>query len=52
MISVRTGYKFNYDEEGISFGFGYKQKMFRLDYAYGYFGEFDMVNRVSLGITF
>lgn len=51
---VRGGYKFNYDEEGLSAGLGVKTGLssFRLsaDYAYTAFGDFGQVHRISFGI--
>lgn len=56
MVALRSGYKFNYDEEGISFGFGLNYKIegfnLKLDYAYTDFGAFDNVNRISFGTSF
>jgi hypothetical protein len=56
MFAVRAGYKFNYDEEGISAGVGFKYNVsgldMRLDYAYTDFGVFDPVNRISVGFAF
>jgi hypothetical protein len=56
MVAVRTGYKFNYDEEGISFGAGLKYNVsglnLKLDYAYSNFGVFESVNRISIGASF
>ena len=51
-IFLRTGYKFNFDEEGVTFGFGLKKGGFRLDYSYGDFGVyFDAVHRFTLGFA-
>jgi hypothetical protein len=56
MVALRTGYKFNYDEEGFSFGVGAKVNVggldLKLDYAYTDFGVFDNVNRISFGASF
>ena len=56
MIALRTGYKFNYDEEGYSFGVGAKLNVsglnLKFDYAYTDFGIFDNVNRISFGASF
>jgi len=55
MLFVRAGYKFNYDEEGLTAGIGL-DKMFgnigiKFDYAYGSFGDFfGEVHRISWGI--
>ena len=52
MMTVRTGYKFNYDEEGLTFGVGFNFGGLKLDYAYGDFGVFNVMNRISLGMAF
>ncbi len=38
-LSLRAGYKVNFDEEGLTFGAGLNVKNFRLDYAYNDFGS-------------
>lgn len=59
MMALRAGYKFNYDEEGLTAGVGFKTPPIagmdwsvKFDYAYSNFGVFDTVNRFSLGISF
>jgi len=52
VLKLRTGYKFNYDEEGLCAGCGIHTAGIKLDYAYSAFGAFDLVNRISLGIAF
>ena len=56
MIAVRSGYKFNYDEEGLTAGVGFKVNIvgmdIKLDYAYSDLGIFDTVSRVSFGLSF
>ncbi len=52
MIALRGGYKFNYDEEGLTLGVGIRAGGIKLDYAYCEFGTFNFVNRVSLGVLF
>lgn len=56
MLFLRTGYKFNYDEEGFTAGvgvnYGIQNLSLRVDYAYSAFGIFDSVHRFSLGVTF
>ncbi len=52
ILSVRAGYKFRYDEESFSAGFGVKKYFgnvgVRLDYAYSNFGKFfGSVHRLS-----
>lgn len=55
MLAVRAGYKFNYDLESYSVGFGFKRNIsgviFKLDYSYSDLGAFDSVNRISLGFS-
>jgi hypothetical protein len=56
-IALRGGYKFNYDEEGLTAGAGINYSMsgfgLLLDYAYGSFGDaFGSVHRFSVGLTF
>jgi hypothetical protein len=51
-LRLRAGYKFNYDEEGLCAGCGIHTTGIKLDYAYSSFGAFDLVNRISLGISF
>ena len=58
MFFVRTGYKFNYDEEGFTAGVGVDVPIgaagaLRADYAYSDFGDFfDAVNRITVGFKF
>lgn len=56
MLSLRGGYKMNFDEEGLTGGVGFKTELsgIRLDLGYSYsdFGVFDMVNRISVGVAF
>jgi len=54
MIALRAGYKFNYDEDNLSFGVGLKEKRtgIKVDYAYNPFGDFDAVHRISVGVGF
>jgi len=56
MVALRAGYKFNYDLEGISLGFGFKKSIsgldVKLDYSYSDVDIFDAVNRISLGVSF
>jgi len=55
MVALRASYKFNYDLEGFSVGFGFERNISRLDvkldYAYSDPGVFNKVNRISLGIS-
>ncbi|MBN2090426.1 PorV/PorQ family protein [candidate division KSB1 bacterium] len=51
-IFLRSGYKINYDEEGVTLGLGVQKSLFRFDYSYSDFGEFfDSVHRFSLGFS-
>jgi hypothetical protein len=56
MVSLRAGYKYNYDEEGLTLGAGLKYKLSsvqaHLDYAYAAGNVFNAVNRFSLGFSF
>jgi len=49
-LFLRGGYKINFDEEGLTYGFGVKYGNFRLDYAYDRFGDtLPAVHRLSIG---
>lgn len=49
---LRSGYKFNYDSESFTAGFGLKYSNYRFDYSFANFGEFlDSVHRFSVGIN-
>jgi len=55
MFFLRSGYKFNYDEEGVSAGLGVYLKTggygLRADYSYSAFGDFfGSANRLSMSI--
>ncbi len=56
MISLRGGYKFNYDTEGLSAGVGLQKEIgtMKVDVGYSYseFEYFDAVNRISFGFSF
>lgn len=56
MFALRAGYKFNYDEEGLTGGVGFKVNVgglgVNVGYAYSDFGVFDAVNRFSIGLSF
>lgn len=56
MIFVRGGYKFNYDEEGLTAGVGLQSNYGGYDvnigYAYSAFGVFNAVNRFELNLGF
>jgi opacity protein-like surface antigen len=54
---LRAGYKFNYEEEGLGLGGGFKTNVTKntelsIDYAWVSFGRFDSVHRFSAGIAF
>lgn len=55
-FSLRTGYLFPSDEQGISFGAGINQKMgaigLNVDYSYTTFGIFNNVNRFTVQFLF
>ena len=51
-VALRGGYKFNYDEESITFGGGIKIMGVKVDYAYSALKTFDSVNRFSIGYSF
>jgi hypothetical protein len=51
-LMLRLGYKFNYDEEGLCAGVGVHYKGVKIDYSYCELGMFDLVNRVSCGVSF
>jgi hypothetical protein len=54
LIIARGGYRFNYDEEGLTLGGGLqlKTRSFNVNFNYSYwsFGVFDSVNMISMGI--
>ena len=56
MIMARAGYKFNYDEEGLTFGAGLNLNVGSanviFDYGYVDFGHLDFVQMFSLGLAF
>lgn len=56
LIALRAGYKSNYDEEGLSVGFGINPTIvginFKLDYSYSQLGVFNNVNRITIGGSF
>jgi hypothetical protein len=56
-LSLRGGYKFNYDFEGMTFGGGLRHTVagipLTLDYSYGSMGTYlGHAQRISLGVTF
>jgi len=50
VLFLRSGYKINYDEEGLCLGIGFKLKNYCVDYSYNDYGEYlGFVNRFSIG---
>lgn len=53
---VRSGYRFNYDEEGLTFGAGINYEVselkIKVDYAYMDVGLFKQVHMFSIGMSF
>ncbi len=53
LLFIRTGYKFNYDTQGINFGMGVRINNFRGDYSYASYGKYLYnIHRISTGIEF
>lgn len=53
MVGLRAGYKFNYDEEGLSFGGSVRYHGIEMGYAYADFGPIlGMINRLSVSTNF
>jgi hypothetical protein len=56
MFALRAGYKFNYDEESFTGGFGFMADIggfnVNIGYSYSDFGVFDAVNRFSFSLGF
>ncbi|UCH63612.1 MAG: PorV/PorQ family protein [Fidelibacterota bacterium] len=51
-LILRTGYRFNHDEESLSAGFGlHLGSVLRINYAYTAFGIFGAVQRISIAIS-
>jgi hypothetical protein len=56
-IYLRGGYRFNYDEESYTFGFGAQYSvsddlLLKADYAYAKVGRFNSVSMFTLGFGF
>jgi len=50
LVFARTGYRINYDTEGVNFGLGFKLKNVALNYGYSDYGEtLSGVHRFSIG---
>lgn len=56
IFTLRSGYMYNYDERGLTFGFGVRKGFggvnLRIDYAYQDFGIFEGVSAMSFGVGF
>ena len=56
MFTLRSGYRFNYDVQGLTFGLGFlyaiNQYQGQMNYAYVDFGDLKQVHMVSLGFSF
>ncbi len=54
MLALRAGYKYNYDEEGLTLGAGIQYSLsgvnVKIDYAYNTMDVFDSVNRFSISL--
>ena len=54
MFFLRAGYRFNYDEESLTFGGGVRYKLddvvFKVNYGYSDFGALQQVHSISLGL--
>ncbi len=51
-LAIRTGYKFNFDEQAITVGFGINISRYRVNYSYNDFGEYlDAVHRFTIGFV-
>ena len=55
MLAIRAGYRANYDEEGLTFGFGVNVPLggrtARVDYGYVDFGRLQSVSMISIGLS-
>jgi long-subunit fatty acid transport protein len=56
MLSLRVGYKYNYDNEGFTAGIGFQQQIgkasINVGYAYTPMQYFNTVHRLSVGISY
>jgi hypothetical protein len=56
MVHIRTGYKFNYDNEGFTAGLGVQQNIagisVKIDYAYSTMKYFDGIHRIAFGFSY
>lgn len=52
IIALRAGYKMNYDEVGLTLGFGLNYNDYRIDYSFNDFGDYlDSVHRFTIGFN-
>ena len=50
VLFLRSGYKINYDEEGLCLGLGIRSNKYRVDYSYNDYGKYlGSINRFSIG---
>jgi len=53
IIALRAGYKFNYDYENVTLGFGIRLEGIGIDYSFNDMGEYlGCINRVSINAVF
>jgi long-subunit fatty acid transport protein len=52
LLSLRAGYKFGYDLESLTFGFGFNLKDFNIDYGITKIEVLDITHKVSLTYNF
>lgn len=52
LYSLRAGYKIGYDTDKLTFGCGYLQDRYSIDYAISIMGELGLIHRVSLNYKF
>lgn len=52
VMAIRAGYKFNYDVDSFTAGFGVKISRYSLDYAFAPKGDLGDNHRISLGVRF
>jgi hypothetical protein len=52
IMAIRAGYKFGYDVDSFTAGFGVKINRYNLDYAFAPKGDLGDNHRISLGVIF
>lgn len=53
MLSLRAGYKFNYNEEDFSTGIGIHYRNFTIDYSFmNFINDLDSVHLLGMGYSF